>query len=74
MPYPPSGAADDPGPGTPTNPKPAPRLVTQKSIVLLKNANQFLPLDKSKLKSIAVVGPLANEVLDRKSTRLNSSH
>jgi len=30
---------------------------------LLKNSNQLLPLNKSKLKSIAVIGPRANEVL-----------
>jgi beta-glucosidase len=39
------------------------RLVTQKSVVLLKNSKALLPLDKSKLKSIAVIGPRANEVL-----------
>ena len=39
------------------------RLITQKSIVLLKNDNAFLPLDKNKLKSIAVVGPRSAEVL-----------
>ncbi|HYJ48135.1 MAG TPA: glycoside hydrolase family 3 C-terminal domain-containing protein, partial [Pyrinomonadaceae bacterium] len=39
------------------------RLVTQKSIVLLKNANGQLPLDRSRLKSIAVIGPYANQVL-----------
>jgi len=39
------------------------RLITQKSIVLLKNASNALPLDQSKLKSIAVIGPRANEVL-----------
>jgi beta-glucosidase len=38
------------------------RLATQKSIVLLKNANQVLPLDKRTTKSIAVIGPRANEV------------
>lgn len=37
--------------------------VTRKSIVLLKNANHFLPLDKTKIKSIAVIGPYANQVL-----------
>jgi beta-glucosidase len=31
-----------------------------KSIVLLSNNDHFLPLDKSKLKSIAVIGPHAN--------------
>ena len=39
------------------------RLITQKSIVLLKNAGNTLPLDRAKLKSIAVIGPRANEVL-----------
>lgn len=34
--------------------------VAQKSIVLLKNANNFLPLEKDKLKTIAVIGPHAN--------------
>jgi len=39
------------------------RLITQKSIVLLKNNNNLLPLDKNKIKSIAVVGPRSAEVL-----------
>jgi beta-glucosidase len=38
------------------------RKVTQESIVLLKNTEHFLPLDKSKLKSVAVVGPYADIV------------
>ena len=42
------------------------RSVSQKmaleSVVLLKNADNFLPLDKSKIKSIAVIGPLADVV------------
>ena len=36
---------------------------TQESIVLLKNSANLLPLDKNSLKSIAVIGPRANEVL-----------
>jgi len=38
---------------------------TQKSIVLLKNdpAEQLLPIDKKKVKRIAVIGPRADEVL-----------
>lgn len=32
------------------------------SVVLLKNENNVLPLDKSKIKSIAVIGPLARVV------------
>jgi beta-glucosidase len=33
----------------------------QESIVLLRNQNAFLPLDKSKLKSVAVIGPQADK-------------
>ncbi|HCR41625.1 MAG TPA: glycosyl hydrolase, partial [Lachnospiraceae bacterium] len=33
---------------------------SRKSIVLLKNENQLLPLDKSKLKTVGVIGPNAN--------------
>lgn len=39
------------------------RLLTQKSIVLLKNADHFLPLDRRKLHSIAVLGPRSDRVL-----------
>ncbi len=39
------------------------RLVTQKSIVLLKNEGDLLPLDKKKVKKIAVFGNRAEEVL-----------
>jgi beta-glucosidase len=39
------------------------RTVTQKSIVLLKNSGNLLPIDKAKLKKIAIVGPHANHVL-----------
>ena len=39
------------------------RLATDESIVLLKNENHALPLDKARLKSIAVIGPFANHVL-----------
>jgi beta-glucosidase len=34
--------------------------VSKKSLVLLKNANDLLPLDKTKIKSIGVIGPNAN--------------
>ena len=44
----------------------ADRAVSQKialeSVVLLKNANNALPLQKDRVKSIAVIGPLANSV------------
>ncbi|WP_343584959.1 glycoside hydrolase family 3 C-terminal domain-containing protein [Flavobacterium sp.] len=36
---------------------------TKKSIVLLKNENGFLPLQKEKIKTVAVIGPRADEVL-----------
>ena len=38
-------------------------FAAQESIVLLKNTANLLPLDKKSLKSIAVIGPRANEVL-----------
>ena len=39
------------------------RKATEKSIVLMKNENMFLPLKKDKIKSIAVIGPSANSVI-----------
>jgi beta-glucosidase len=39
------------------------RQATDESIVLLKNENHTLPLDRTKLRNIAVIGPWANEVL-----------
>jgi beta-glucosidase len=39
------------------------RLATDESIVLLKNDNNTLPLDRKKLKTIAVIGPWADQVL-----------
>ena len=36
------------------------RTVSQKSLVLLKNEDNFLPLDKSKLHTIGVIGPNAD--------------
>jgi beta-glucosidase len=36
------------------------RTAAQKSIVLLKNENGVLPFDKAKLKTIAVIGPNAD--------------
>jgi len=52
---------EEPWMGTPN--KELVKEVTRKSIVLLKNENNFLPLDKTKIKSIAVIGPYANQVL-----------
>jgi len=39
------------------------RLATDESIVLLKNEGNALPLDRAKLKTIAVIGPWADKVL-----------
>jgi beta-glucosidase len=39
------------------------RQVARESVVLLKNANAFLPLRREALKSVAVIGPLADVVL-----------
>lgn len=39
------------------------RRATDESIVLLKNENNALPLDRATLKTIAVIGPWTNEVL-----------
>jgi beta-glucosidase len=39
------------------------RQATDESIVLLKNENRALPLDREKLKTIAVIGPFTNDVL-----------
>ena len=39
------------------------RLATDESIVLLKNEGNALPLDRAKLKTIAVIGPWADQVL-----------
>lgn len=39
------------------------RLVKQKTIVVLKNSKKLLPLNKNSLKTVAVIGERANEVL-----------
>ena len=39
------------------------KQVALESVVLLKNANGMLPLDRKALKSVAVIGPLADAVL-----------
>lgn len=43
--------------------KDAVRLATKKSIVLLKNTGNILPLNKSTVKSIAMIGPRADQVV-----------
>jgi beta-glucosidase len=62
-PYASIGAAGEPEPWTTDKHKKFARLATQKSIVLLKNAKNLLPLDRKRWKTIAVIGPRANEVL-----------
>ena len=39
------------------------RKATQESVVLLKNDNKLLPLQKERIKSIAVIGPVADVVI-----------
>ncbi len=39
------------------------RLATDESIVLLKNENHMLPLDSAKLKTVALIGPWVDQVL-----------
>ena len=52
------------------------REVAEKSAVLLKNENLFLPLDKNKVKRIAVIGSLADskETGDHGSSRVFPSY
>lgn len=38
------------------------RQITRESLVLLKNENNLLPLDISKLKNVLVTGPMADEI------------
>ncbi len=61
VPY--SGIGAGPEPWNTAEHKALARLVTQKSIVLLKNDRDALPLDRTKLKSLAVIGPWADRVL-----------
>lgn len=63
VPYSKIGADGDPEPWSQPETRAFVREVTRKSIVLLKNSASLLPLDRAKVKSIAVVGPLANSVL-----------
>lgn len=63
VPYAAIGAPGDPEPWARPETRALVRQVTQKSIVLLKNSAGLLPLDRKKIHSIAVVGPLANQVL-----------
>ncbi|WP_263418138.1 glycoside hydrolase family 3 C-terminal domain-containing protein [Terriglobus albidus] len=53
----------EPSPLSRTTSRELVRQATDESIVLLKNENHALPLDRAKLKTIAVIGPWTNEVL-----------
>jgi beta-glucosidase len=61
VPY--SKIGEGPEPWTTDEHRDLARLVTQKSVVLLKNSKGLLPLDRTKLKSIAVIGARADEVV-----------
>jgi len=62
-PYTEIGIADTIAPWTREEARELARKATEKSIVLLKNENMLLPLQKDKIKSIAVIGPSANTVI-----------
>ena len=53
---------DSPEPWNEDRDRAVSRRIALESVVLLKNEESFLPLDKAALKSIAVIGPLANSV------------
>jgi beta-glucosidase len=53
---------DSPEPWNTDKDREVSRQMALESVVLLKNENNLLPLDKNKIKSIAVIGPLANSV------------
>jgi beta-glucosidase len=63
VPYSKIGDAGEPDPATSEKHKQVAREVARESVVLLKNNAGFLPLNRSVLKSIAVVGPRASAVL-----------
>ncbi|MBV9294967.1 MAG: glycoside hydrolase family 3 C-terminal domain-containing protein [Acidobacteriaceae bacterium] len=60
VPY--STIKDSPEPWNTERDKAVARKMALESVVLLKNEKQFLPLKKETLKSIAVIGPLADSV------------
>jgi beta-glucosidase len=60
VPY--SKIKDSPEPWNTDKDRAISRQIALESVVLLKNEKSFLPLDKKSLKSIAVIGPLANAV------------
>jgi beta-glucosidase len=60
VPY--SKIKDSPEPWTTERDLSVSRKMALESVVLLKNENQFLPLKKETIQSIAVIGPLADSV------------
>jgi beta-glucosidase len=60
VPY--SKIKDSPEPWNTEKDRAISRQIALESIVLLKNEKNFLPLDKKSIKSIAVIGPLADSV------------
>jgi beta-glucosidase len=62
-PYSEIGIKDTIAPWTRQEARDLARLATQKSLVLLKNQNSLLPLQKDRIKSVAVIGPSANKVI-----------
>ena len=60
VPY--SKIKDSPEPWNTDQDRGVSRQIALESVVLLKNEKNFLPLDKKSLKSVAVIGPLANSV------------
>ena len=63
VPYSGVGAEGDPEPWAQPEARALVREATRKSIVLLQNSAGLLPLDRAKVGSVAIVGPLANVVL-----------
>src|ERR1700691_3676224 len=53
---------DDPEPWNTDRDRDVSKKLALESVVLLKNEKDLLPLDKTKIKSIAVIGPLADSV------------
>ena len=60
VPY--STIKDSPEPWNTDKDKSVSQKLALESVVLLKNSNSFLPLKKDSIKSIAVIGPLADSV------------
>ncbi len=57
------GAAGEPEPWNGEKHKAVASEIAHESVVLLKNANSTLPLNRTSVKSVAVVGPRASKVL-----------